>query len=98
MQAIICQAIKERKVLQFSYEGNIRIVEPFTLGNHKDTGNLVLSAFRIGGYSKSANEPQWRLYIVNEMQNLSSTNQRAMATRPGYNPNDSRMSTIICTA
>jgi hypothetical protein len=94
---IICQAIKERIVIQFSYEGQPRIVEPFTLGYHKDTGNLVLSAYRVGGFSKSQNDPPWRLYIVDDIRNLSFSNIQAESYRKGYNPNDSRMSSIICS-
>ncbi len=95
---IICQAIKERIVIQFSYEGQLRIVEPFTLGYHKDTGNLVLSAYRVGGFSKSQNDPPWRLYIVDDIRNLSFSNRQAESYRNGYNPNDSRMSSIICSS
>ncbi len=97
-EEIICHAIKERIVIQFSYDGNIRIVEPFTLGYHKDTGNLVLSAYRVGGFSKSNSEPPWRLFVVNEISGLSLTNRQAASNRAGYNPNDKRMSSIICTS
>lgn len=93
----ICHAIKNRIVIQFSYEGYSRIVEPFTLGYHKDTSNLVLSAYGVGGYSKSQSEPPWRLYIVNQISGITFTNQRASTSRIGYNPNDSRISSIICT-
>jgi hypothetical protein len=97
-QDIICQAIADRTVLQFTYDGQIRIVEPFTLGVHKDTGNLVLSAYRVGGYTKSNNDPPWRLYIVADIRDLSLTDREALAYRNGYNSRDSRMSRIICTA
>lgn len=94
---IICQAIKDRIVIQFSYDGQTRIVEPFTLGYHKDTRNLVLSAYRVGGFSKSQNEPPWRLYVLDDIRNLSLAEKKAESYRQGYNPKDSRMSSIICT-
>jgi predicted DNA-binding transcriptional regulator YafY len=94
---IIYQAIKDRNVIQFSYDGQLRIVEPFTLGYHKDTNNLVLSAYRVGGYSKSQNDPPWRLYTVDDIRNLSVSDKHAESYRQGYNPRDSRMSSIICT-
>lgn len=97
MTNIICKAIEERIVIQFTYEGQQRIVEPFTLGVHKDTNNLVLSAYRVGGYSKSQNEPPWRLYKLKKISNLFLTNQEALQYRQGYNPNDSRMKMILCT-
>jgi hypothetical protein len=97
IREIICQAIKERIVIQFLYEGQPRIVEPFTLGYHKDTGNLVLSAYRVGGFSKSQSDTPWRLYIIDDIRNLSLSNSQAKSYRKGYNPSDSRMSSIICT-
>ena len=64
MQDIIADAIENRWVIQFIYEGQLRIVEPFVLGLHKDTGNLVLRSYRVGGYSKSKKSPPWRLFKI----------------------------------
>lgn len=97
MNDLICQAIRDRIVIQFNYDGQLRIVEPFTLGYHKDTDNLVLSAYRVGGYSKSDSEPPWRLYIVQDIRGLSLTDRQAQSHRAGYNSRDSRMYRIICT-
>ncbi|NLD48279.1 MAG: WYL domain-containing protein [Clostridiaceae bacterium] len=96
-EEIICNAIKNRFVIQFNYEGHQRLIEPFTLGYHKDTGNLVLSGYRVGGYTKSHSEPPWRLFKVNQMSGIGITDQKAATFRDDYNPNDSRMSQIICT-
>ena len=97
MEDEICGAIQNRQVIQFYYEQQLRIVEPFTLGYHKGTGNLVLSAYRVGGYSKSEKEPPWRLFIVDNIETMEVTSTIAQNSREGYNPNDSRMSEIICT-
>ena len=94
---ILSQAITDRIVIQFTYDGQIRIVEPFTLGYHKDSNNLVLSAYRVGGYSKSHNEPPWRLYLVDDISNILLTEKKAESYRSGYNSRDSRMSLIFCT-
>lgn len=94
---IICQAIRESIVVQFTYKGQIRIVEPFTLGTRSGTLTLVLSAYLIGGYSESQSIPPWRTYDVHKIQNISLTNKKSESYRQGYNPNDSRMSSIICT-
>lgn len=97
MKELICQAIQERKVLIFSYGDQTRMVDPFTLGYHKDTSNLVLSAWWVGGYSESKQYPHWRLYKVDEMQNIRIDVADASSHQNGYNPNDSRMSSILCT-
>ena len=94
----LCEAIRTRKAISFTYEGRTRIVEPFTLGVHKDTGNLSLCAYWIGGYSESRRSPYWRLYTLKRMYNLQITDKPAAGHRLGYNPRDSRMSSIIQAA
>ena len=93
----ICSAINNRNVIRFTYEGEIRIVEPFVLGYHKDTSNLVLRSYRVGGYSKSEKEPPWRLFDVSKMTNFSITDKSAKSNREYYNPKDKHMSSIICS-
>jgi hypothetical protein len=63
MNKQIYAAIKERQLIWFYYEELQRIVRPYAYGIHKDTGNEVLRAYQVGGYSSSGNIPGWRLYI-----------------------------------
>lgn len=93
---LICKAIKERIVIQFSYDGHTRIVEPFLLGYLSDTDNFVLSAYRVGGYSRTRSSPPWRTFIVAEMSSITLTDMVAQSNRRGYNRRDSRMSRIVC--
>ena len=65
----ICDAISSRKMIQFSYDGGIRIVEPYCYGLTKE-GNEVLRAFQIKGYSKSGNPYGWKLFKVSKIKNL----------------------------
>ena len=98
MEELICKAINERKVISFIYDGHRREVEPFTLGIHKDTSNVSLSAWWIGGFSKSnSTNPRWRLYSVESISGLEITSSIASNYQNGYNPDDKRMSSIICT-
>ncbi|MCK4668452.1 hypothetical protein KAU33_16990 [Candidatus Dependentiae bacterium] len=92
----ICEAIKSRKVIGFFYEGHKRIVEPHCYGVHKDTGNEVLCAYQIEGYSLSGSKPPWRLYIISKMSRIVIINNNFEKPRTGYKKNDSRMSTIFC--
>lgn len=91
----IIESIKNRKVIQFLYDGRLRVIEPFTLGYHKDTGKLSLSGYRVGGYSKSRKDPPWRLYTVSKIRSLIVTEQEARSSRDKYVVNDSRMKNII---
>jgi hypothetical protein len=91
----ISEAIKMRKKLSFIYKGGIRIVEPFLLGYHKDTGNLTLRAFFTDGFSKSGNYNSWKLYTVEEIQNLKTLSEEFSGEREYYNPEDKMMSSIV---
>lgn len=97
IQNLICQAIKERKVISFIYKGNRRVVEPFTLGHLKSTGNLTLSAWWLSGFSSSSEKPDWKLYSITKISDLELENESFSSIREGYNPSDSRMGEIICT-
>jgi len=98
MEELLCQAIENRKLISFAYDGYYREVEPFTLGVHKDTDNLSLSAWWVGGHSHSRSYPHWRLYTVDLMSDITILNRSASSYQDGYNPNDKRMRRIICTA
>ena len=91
----ICNAIRNKEIIQFYYDGGIRIVEPFCYGkNHK--GNMVLSGFQVDGYSSSGKAEGWKLFKIEEMKDISLTGKKFELIRPFYNPNDTRMSIIIC--
>jgi len=96
MNSKICDAISNKNVIEFYHSGGIRIVEPHCYGIHKDTGNEVLCAYQISGYSESGNLPGWRLFVVSDMSALKVTDKTFLSPRPKYNPNDSRMSRIFC--
>jgi predicted DNA-binding transcriptional regulator YafY len=96
MNQQICDAIRERRLVQFYYEGHQRIVQPHAYGIHKDTKNDVLRAYQIGGYSSSGNIPGWRLYKVSKISNIKITDKTFENPAPGYRKNDSAMSYIYC--
>ncbi|MEM5871894.1 MAG: hypothetical protein QW051_03405 [Candidatus Aenigmatarchaeota archaeon] len=96
MHKLICEAIKSKRIIKFNYDGFERVVEPHTCGIHKATGNVVLSAYQVGGYSSSEKIPYWRLYVVDKITDLEITNEIFIEPRPGYRRGDSRMSIIYC--
>jgi len=70
MQTII-DAIKEKQLLQFTYHGNIRVVEPHILGVRN--GETQLLSYQVGGYSKSGKIPEWRRFDLKEMIGILRT-------------------------
>ena len=95
MNSIICEAIAKRKLLQFSYDDLTRIVEPHLFGR-KTSGNDVLLAWLVEGYTESDRAPFWRNYAVENMDFLIMLDETFEGTREGYNPDDKTMEEIYC--
>ena len=93
MNQTIVNAINNMDILSFTYKGNPRVVEPHAYGIGSD-GNDLLRAYQTGGYSSSWNLPEWRLFEVNEVYNLSSTGDKFNGARPGYHGDDQAMDHI----
>lgn len=91
----LCQAIKKRRILEFNYDGLSRVVEPHLVGD-RTTGRTSLSSFQVGGKSHSGGLPDWRPFTVAKISGLEVTGRTFDGPRPGYNPDDSRMTVIHC--
>jgi predicted DNA-binding transcriptional regulator YafY len=96
MMVILKEAINSRKLVQFYYKGNLRVVEPYTVGD-SNTGNLSLRAWHLRGFSKSGDYPRWRLFHAKEMRSLTVLDDTFEGPRPGYNPPDSAMRIVYAT-
>jgi len=92
---VICEAIKKRRLLQFSYDDLTRIVEPHLFGR-KTSGNDVLSAYMVEGYTESDHEPYWRNYSVDKMDFIIMLDEAFANQREGYNPDNQTMEEIYC--
>lgn len=95
MNTMICSAINSKKVIRFDYNGGFRTVEPFCHGL-STAGNEVLRGYQTGGYSESGDSVGWKLFQVSKISSMTITNDYFDVKRPGYNPNDSAMTTIYC--
>jgi predicted DNA-binding transcriptional regulator YafY len=95
MNSRICDVIRDRKIIRFSYSGGFRKVEPFCHGINT-AGNDVLRGWQIDGYSESGNPQGWKLFRVDTISRLTITDEVFEGRRPGYNPNDSAMATVYC--
>ena len=95
MNTSVCDAIRVRAVITFDYDGGARTAEPHLHGV-STAGNDVLCAWQTGGYSRSGQSSGWKLFRIEEMSDVVMTDQRFTGSRPGYNPEDSRMTMIHC--
>lgn len=92
---LICEAIRERRVLEFEYQGKPRVVEPYTHGL-STRGAEVMRAIQIGGESRSGGFRFGKLWYVDEMKNVRLSEKHFEPSDPNYNPNDTGMKAIHC--
>ncbi|MET0262634.1 MAG: WYL domain-containing protein [Rariglobus sp.] len=81
--SLLTQAIRERKVIVFVYNGHERRVEPHALGRANDEKPALL-AWQTAGGSRSEPPPGWRLFLVNEIETLSVTAKTFEKPRADY--------------
>jgi len=95
MNATICQAIRHRRVLKFSYNGGTRVVEPHAHGL-STTGKELLRGYQTSGFSTTRRPPFWSLFDVANITGLVVTHDTFPTNRPGYTPDDSAMEEVHC--
>ena len=93
MKEIITEAIENKKVIEFEYKGDLRIVEPFVIGV-SSTGKDSLRAFQVDGNSTDSSSFSWKLFTVDKISNLSVSKENFTGQREYYNPNDSALNPI----
>lgn len=91
---LLCWAIADKHLVQFKYDGCLRVVEPVCCGV-STAGNYVLRGFQIRGSDKT--KPLcWRLYELTEISQLNITQHSFSGKREEYNSEDSGMTKIFC--
>jgi hypothetical protein len=113
-QRSIIDAIESHRVIYIYYQGDntvnrgYRTIEPYALGTHKNTGNLLLRAWQQAGSSDTKGTakriedqiPGWRLFNVDGISSWMPVNGRnsnfkdSVTPRPRFNPNDSALNVI----
>lgn len=92
IQQNLIQAINAMMVIEFRYNGSRRIVEPHALGIN-NRGKLTLCAWQLSGGSGN----DWRDYHVERISELVVSEDAFAEPRPGFNPNDKTLKTVICS-
>lgn len=92
MLQIIISAIRDRKVLSFTYSGISRIVQPVAVGVSR-TGNDALRCYQTqGGHITPGHE--WDFCVISEISDLRATGEHFEGEPPGYKRGDRHMTTI----
>ena len=96
---ILITAIKGGNLIRFEYKGQIRIVEPYLIGelfskfqNHMEEGKFALRAWFVSGNSNRPIDKKqgdrWRIYELNKMIEIEILTETNKIVRPFYNPDD----------
>jgi hypothetical protein len=87
MSSLYLSAIADRRQLAFDYGGYPRIVEPHIYGVDQD-GRRALSAYQVGGGSRSGEPAGWRIFHEKKIRNPRLLDQSFAGPREGFNPSD----------
>jgi hypothetical protein len=86
MNETIMDAISDRHVLTFDYDGRPRTVHPHALYRDDRRHNFVLHAWRTDGESNTRNPPCWGNFHVDGIVDLTVLDQEFVGARPDFNP------------
>lgn len=79
-QKTIQQAIVEKKLIEFSYSGHQRVVEPHVLGVNDGVSQVL--GYQIGGSSNSGGIPEWRRFDLPKIVGLKIMSKTFLGRRP----------------
>jgi hypothetical protein len=66
--ALLRMAMTQRRLIQFSLNGRIRVAEPHDYGVRKGIAQVLV--YQVAGESASGGLPNWRWVLVSQMQEL----------------------------
>jgi hypothetical protein len=93
MQDVICQAIKEKRLLELLHDGHARRVAPHIYGIDA-AGNEMLSCYEVWGGTEGA-AAGWKSLQLAEISQLKLTSKR-FAPRPEHQRADGAIARVYC--
>lgn len=84
------EAIENKEVISFTYDGFSRVAEPFLLGDTR-TMRCAIRAYQTSGGSKSGTVPGWHIFLLDKILWLTKTGEHFDGVRENYNPSDKGM-------
>jgi len=92
MSKVITDAIKNKQVIEFYYDGGPRTVEPHCFGT-TTAGNPGLRGYQTAGYSSSGSLG-WKMFDMSKASGIKTSGNTFSGPRPGYKRGDRGMSSI----
>ncbi len=90
MSTRFAEAIRQHRLVEFSYRGRMRQVEPHALGYDK-SGMLVLHGWELG------RGPGFRGFDTRTIRTLTVSSKRFDGPRPDYAAATAPLQTIVCS-
>lgn len=84
---LIQQAIREKRLLSFLYDGHTRIAEPHILG--LQAGRYGILGYQVRGTSSRGVLPDWRRFYIDGMARLTLLDDPFPGRRPVPGPHSS---------
>jgi hypothetical protein len=94
MQDMICQAIREKRLLELEYDGHVRRVAPHIYGIDA-TGEELLSCYQVWGSGESGEPAGWKSFKLADVSQLKLTTKR-FAPRPEYGFGERAIARVFC--
>lgn len=94
MNAKLIEAIRNKRIIIFTYKNHIRIVEPHSYGTghqHQE----ILRGYQTGGKSENS-IPHWLIVNISEISELKITNGSFNAPQKDYYKKDTSFNRIYC--
>lgn len=93
--AIICRAIRERRLLVVGYGEMRRVVQPHVYGDDH-AGDRLLSAYQVSGQSASGTSHGWKSFRMDRVTSLELTDKSFHHARPDFQRDDGAFARIVC--
>jgi hypothetical protein len=90
----LCSAIRNKLVVEFTYDRQSRVVQPHIVWRDKSGGTIV-ECWQTGGYTSRGAIPCWSRYSVERIAQVHVTGDRFSAPQPKFNAD--RPGDIICS-
>jgi hypothetical protein len=87
---VLCDAIKNRRVLEIVYPPGVRLIEPHALG-YSSERHILLRAYQIFGASGSGEHEWWKLFRIDRLQDAIDSGACFIGPRPLYRRGDTAM-------
>lgn len=94
MRDDLIKSISNKFLIQYEYDGGIRIVEPHCFGI-TSAGHDGLRAYQVDGYS-STGRMGWKMFVCTKITALIILEKNFDSPRPDYKKGDKGMKSIYC--